>query len=88
MPGQLEQGRSEALVPAHRGWPFSVGWWSGSVTSAAQGGHSQTTTSALGCCLVGPTWASSSAANGVGLPHSGQGRGADLAVVTVAHRLG
>jgi hypothetical protein len=54
----------------------------------AQGGHSQTTTSALGCCLVGPIWASTSAAVDVGLPHRGQGLGAELAAVTVAHLLG
>ena len=47
----------------------------GSVTSKAQGGHNQTTTSARGCCLVGPTWASTSAAVAVGLPHNGHGRG-------------
>jgi hypothetical protein len=76
-------------IAAHRDRPLSGGWgWSGSVTSKAQGGHSQRTTSALGCCLVGPTWACTSAAVAVGLPHNGHGRGVDLAAVTVGHRLG
>jgi hypothetical protein len=78
-----------AVLAAHRGWSFSGSWcWPGSVSSSAQGGHSQRTTSALGCCRIGPTWASTSALVEVGLPHSGQGRGADLAGITVGHRLG
>jgi hypothetical protein len=76
-------------VAAHRDWPLSGVWgWSGSVTSKAQCGHSQRTTSALGCCLVGPTWASTSAAVAVGLPHNGHGRGTDLVALIGAPRPG
>jgi len=84
----LELSRGQFLVAVHRDRSLSGCWWpSGPVTSMAQGGHSQTTTSALGYCLVGPTWASTSALVGVGLPHSGQGRGTERGAVTVAHRL-
>jgi hypothetical protein len=76
-------------VAAHRDGPLLGGWgWSGSVTAKAQGGHSQTTTSARGCCLVGPTWASTSAAVAVGLPHNGHGRGTDLVALIGAPRPG
>src|SRR5215213_6828772 len=69
---QPGQGDREVLA-AHRGWSLSGRWcWPGSVSSRAQGGHSQTTTSALGCWRVGPTWASTSAEDAVGLLHSGQ----------------
>jgi hypothetical protein len=78
---QSEQAGRQVLAAASGCSP-------GSVSSSVQGGHSQRTTSALGCCLVGPTWASTSALVAVGLPHNGQGRGADLAAVTAGHGLG
>jgi hypothetical protein len=55
----------------------------GQVACRAQPGHSHRTTSARGRRLVGPTWASTSALAAVGVPHSGHGRAAGLAAVTV-----